>query len=142
MSNVDLQVDRVVNTIATINQNYMSPDDDVTVAARGTAQTAYHVIWRRATHSPHIIIEHVARLKPTLVIVIPLVGLFKHRVVLVLVVIRLRGLRCLSLNLRYVFSFCPRFSSLPRFWPFCATAAQHAKASSAVTPHLPTIVSS
>src|SRR5208283_3074770 len=64
MSNVNFKVDRVVNTIATINQNHMSPDDDVTVAARGTAHTAYHVIGRRATHSPHIRIEHVARPDP------------------------------------------------------------------------------
>ena len=71
MSNVNIKVDRVVNAIPTIHQNHMSPDNDVTVAARWTAQTAYHVIRCRATHPPHISIEHVARLKPTLVIVIP-----------------------------------------------------------------------
>src|SRR5208337_224406 len=96
MSNVNLKVDRIVNAIPTINQNHMSPDDDVTVAARGTAETARQLNGRRATHSPHIIIEHVAGPEPTLVIVIPLVRLFKHRVVLVLVVI---GARVLALIL-------------------------------------------
>jgi hypothetical protein len=91
MSNVNFKVDRVVNAIPTINQNHMSSDDDVTVATRGTAQTARHIIGRRAAHSPHIIIEHVAGPEPTLVIVIPLVRLFEHRVVLVLVVISARG---------------------------------------------------
>jgi len=92
MSNVNFKVDRIVNAIPTVNQNHMPPDDDVTVAARGTAHAAYHVIGRRATHSPHIIIEHVARPNPTLVIIIPLVGLSKHRVILVVVVIFARGL--------------------------------------------------
>jgi hypothetical protein len=79
MSNVKLKVDRVVNAIPTVNQNHMSPDDDVSVAARDTAETARQLNGRRVTHSPHIIIEHVARPKPTLVIVVPLVGLSKHR---------------------------------------------------------------
>ena len=99
MSNANFEVDRVVNTIAIVNQNHMSPNDDVTVAARGTAHTAYHVIGRRLTHSPHIIIEHVARPNPTLVIIIPLVGVSKHRVVLVLVVISARGLLLILVEL-------------------------------------------
>src|ERR1019366_8941337 len=37
------------------------------------------------------------------------------------------------LNLRYVLSLWPRFLSWPRLWSFCAKAAQHVKASSAVT---------
>jgi len=71
MSNVNLKVDRVVNAVPTVNQNHMSPDDDVTVAMRGTAHTPRHLIGCRATHSPHIRIEHIARLKPILVVVVP-----------------------------------------------------------------------
>ena len=77
----------------------MSPDDDVSVAARWTAQTARHIIGCRATHPPHVGIEHVARLNPTLVIVIPLVGLSEHRMVPVLVVIIARGFLLLLVEL-------------------------------------------
>ena len=63
MSKVKLKVDRVVNTISTIDQNHMSPDDKVTVAARGMAETACHRVGCRTAHSPHIRIEHIARPK-------------------------------------------------------------------------------
>src|ERR1039458_7481151 len=65
----------------------MSPDDDVTIAARGNAETANHFIGCRAHHPPHIIIEHVARPKPALVVVVPSVVLSKNFLVSVLVVI-------------------------------------------------------
>src|ERR1700682_1905437 len=43
-------------------------------------------MWRRVTHPPHIRIEHVTRLQPRLVVVIPLIA-FKLRVVMMLFVI-------------------------------------------------------
>src|SRR5271157_3296702 len=70
MSNVNFKVDRVVNAIPTINQNHMSPDDDVTVAPRGTAHTAGHFIGCRTTHPPHIIIENVTWPNPVFVVVV------------------------------------------------------------------------
>jgi hypothetical protein len=76
-----------VNAIPIVNQNHISPDDDVTVAARGRAETARQLNGCRATHSPHIIIEHVARLKPILVVVVPSAVVPENFVVSVLVVI-------------------------------------------------------
>jgi hypothetical protein len=72
--------------IPVVHQNDMSPDYNVTVAARGRAQVAGKVTWRRAAEPPHIRIEHVTGLKPRLVVVIPLIPL-KPLLVLMLVII-------------------------------------------------------
>jgi hypothetical protein len=84
--------------IPVIHHNDMSPDYNVTVAARGRAQAAGKVTWRRATEPAHIRIEHVTRLKPGLVVVIPLIPL-KPLLVLMLVIILTRGLALIVIEL-------------------------------------------
>src|SRR5579859_4234984 len=88
MPNINIKVDRVMNAVPTVNQNHMSAEDDVTIAARRPAHAANHVIRRGASPSPHFGVKHVARLDQTLVIVIPLIGL--SEILLMLSVIRTR----------------------------------------------------
>jgi hypothetical protein len=107
----NVKVDRIVNAIPVVNQNHMSPDDDVTVAARGTAQTARQITGCRATHPPHIIIEHVAWPKPTFVVVVPSAVLSKMPLVLVVISTRVLALilvelAILLLTLAAILVFC------------------------------------
>src|SRR5664279_5472127 len=59
------------------------------IAAWGTAKAARHLIGRRATHSPHVIVKHIARSKPVFVIVVPAVVMSKTFLIPMLVVINL-----------------------------------------------------
>src|SRR5579859_2729508 len=88
MPNINIKVDRVMNAVPTVNQNHMSAEDDVTIAARRPAHAANHVIRRGASPSSHFGVKHVSRLDQTLVIVIPLIGL--SEILLMLSVIRTR----------------------------------------------------
>jgi hypothetical protein len=52
-------MDDVMDAIVAVNQNGMSPKEDVTIAAGWGRQTARVVIRNRVNPSPHILIDHI-----------------------------------------------------------------------------------
>ena len=61
-------MDDVVNAIAAVNQNHVSADEDIAVAAGRGRQTAIIVIRNGVNSSPHIPIEHIILAQPGFVL--------------------------------------------------------------------------
>ncbi len=87
-------MDDVMDAIVAVNQNCMSANEDVTVAAGRGRQTAVVVIRNRVNLSPHIRIEHIILAETGFILGSQAVAVSQpyRRMVVVLVVPLARGL--------------------------------------------------
>ena len=80
-------------------------------------------MWRRVTHPPHVRIEHLTRLKPRLVVVIPLIPL-KPRLVMMLLIILTCSLALIVIELPIMLLAVILTLVVPVVLCHCKTAGQ------------------
>jgi len=61
---VHFKVDDVMHTVTVVNQNHVSANKDVTVAARRRRQSPIVIGRNRVDHSAHVPIENISLAKP------------------------------------------------------------------------------